>query len=59
MPWADGDSITSNNLNSKSGFGPSLYNVKNATYGALGDGSTEDTTAIQAAIDAAQQFRPL
>lgn len=30
-----------------------FYNVKESTYGATGDGSTDDTTAVQAAINAA------
>jgi pectate lyase-like protein len=33
--------------------GRQFYNVKDAAYGALGDSSTNDTTAIQAAINAA------
>lgn len=33
---------------------PNVYNVKGATYGALGDGSTNDLAAIQAAINAAK-----
>lgn len=40
-----------------SGTGGALYNVKSSTYGALGDGSTDDTTAIQAAVTAAGTLR--
>lgn len=31
-----------------------IYNVKDAAYGAVGDGSNDDTAEIQAAIDACQ-----
>jgi hypothetical protein len=31
-----------------------IYNVKDTSYAATGDGSTDDSTAIQAAIDAAE-----
>lgn len=50
MPWADGDLLTSTNLNNKSTG--RTFNVTDAAYGALGDGSTDDRAAIEAAIAA-------
>lgn len=50
MPWADKDALTPQNLNSK---GALVLNVKDPQFGALGDNSTDDTAAIQAAITAA------
>lgn len=35
-----------------------VFNVKDATYGALGDGSNDDTAEIQAAIAAAEAATP-
>lgn len=53
MPWADGDRLDSTNLNNKLPSGLA-FNVKDAVYGAVGDGVTDDTAAIQAALDAAK-----
>jgi parallel beta-helix repeat protein len=36
----------------KTSLSTTIYNVKNAPYNATGDGSTDDTTAVQAAITA-------
>lgn len=51
MPWSDGDLLTSANLNTRNGG--RTFNVQDAAYGALGDGSTDDRAAFEAAIAAA------
>jgi len=42
------------NITFAANSGLPVYNVKSATYGAVGNGTTDDTSAIQAAITAAQ-----
>ncbi len=51
MAWIEGDAASVTNMNTKSGGGGIVVNVKDAAFGAIGDGTTDDTTAIQAAID--------
>lgn len=50
MVWADGDALTPDNLNFKSGLGP-VYHAK--AYGATGLGVADDTTSAQSAANAA------
>lgn len=50
MPWASGDNLTSTALNNTSGL---VFNVKDADYGAVGDGVTDDTAAFSTCATAA------
>jgi hypothetical protein len=53
MAWASGDTVTSAKLNYRSNAGP-VFNLKDPEYGAVGDSVTDDTSAISAALAAAQ-----
>src|SRR5512146_1028918 len=57
MPWTEGDALTPTNLNAINALGGVWFNVQDPLYGAKGDGVTDDTAAIQAAINAAAAVR--
>ena len=51
MAWSEGQALSPSNLNNVSGI---VFNVKDPKFGAVGDGVTDDTAAINAAFAAAQ-----
>lgn len=52
MAWASGDTVTSTKLNHAGMAGP-VFNIKDPVYGAVGDNSNDDTSALTGAINAA------
>jgi len=52
MPWASGDTVTSDALNYRGNAGP-VYNIRDSAFGATMDGSTDDSASINSAISKA------
>jgi hypothetical protein len=50
MSWVDGDDLSPANLNAKGGV---VLNVTDENYGAVGNGTTDDTAGFVAALSAA------
>lgn len=51
-PWASGDSLNSNNLNNKVGWGSAFLNAAAGPYSADTSGTGNSTASIQAALNA-------
>ena len=52
MPWSSGDSLNSGNLNTTRPSWSSIYPYCDAKqFGATGDGTTDDTAALQSALN--------
>lgn len=59
MPWHEGDPLTPTNLNTIGGLGSTWFNVRDAAYGAIGNGVANDTAAFVAALSAASAASPI